>query len=126
LVQVLSAGSYGFNEPRAIAFDGSHIWVADYGNNSVTELDASTGTLVQVLSRGYGFEPAAMAVDGPHIWVADYGASVTELDASTGTLVQVLSAGSYGFNEPRAIAFDGSHIWVANYQGGSVTDVPAG
>ena len=32
----LSGGSYGLNKPDAVAFDGSHIWVANV--DSVTEL----------------------------------------------------------------------------------------
>ena len=37
LVSILSGASYGFNAPRAIADDGSRIWVANAGGNSVTE-----------------------------------------------------------------------------------------
>ena len=31
-----------------LASDGSHVWVTNVGGNSVSELDASTGTLVKV------------------------------------------------------------------------------
>jgi hypothetical protein len=111
-----------------IAFDGTHIWVANYGGASVTELNASNGSWVQTLSGGsYGFNaPVAVAFDGTHIWVAnENGASVTELNASGGSWVQTLSGGSYGFNYPDAIAFDGTHIWVANFGGNSVTELNA-
>ena len=37
-VQALSGGSYGFSYPSGVAFDGSHIWVANYNGNSVTEV----------------------------------------------------------------------------------------
>ena len=33
-----SGGSYGFNYPRGVAFDGSHIWVTNYNGSSVTEV----------------------------------------------------------------------------------------
>jgi hypothetical protein len=39
-VQILSAASYGFEGPQAIAVDGSDIWVANEYGNSVTELSA--------------------------------------------------------------------------------------
>ena len=102
-----SGGSYGFNEPDGIAFDGTHIWATNWSGDSVSELDASDGDLVQTFSGGsYGFnEPDGVAFDGTHIWVANYaGDSVTELDASDGDLVQTLSNASYGFNSPRAVA----------------------
>jgi hypothetical protein len=41
---------WGFNGPSGIASDGTHVWVANYGN-SVTELSASTGALVKVHQR---------------------------------------------------------------------------
>jgi DNA-binding beta-propeller fold protein YncE len=83
-VQTLSGGSYGFNYPYGVAFDGSHIWVTNYVGNSVTELKASDSSWVQTLSGGsYGFNyPDGVAFDGSHIWVAnDGGYSVTEINA---------------------------------------------
>ncbi len=52
---------------------------------AVTELSASTGALVKVLSgSNYGFDhPNAITSDGTHVWVANfYGSSVTELPGS--------------------------------------------
>ena len=91
-----SGGSYGFDVPEAISFDGAHIWVTNWSGNSVTELDASDGAWVQTLSGGsYGFDqPNGIAFDGTHIWVINVGGnSVTELEASDGTWVQTFSGG---------------------------------
>lgn len=44
--QVLSAASYGFNQPFQIAFDGTHLWITNGSGNSVTEINASDGSLV--------------------------------------------------------------------------------
>jgi DNA-binding beta-propeller fold protein YncE len=65
-----------------VAFDGTHIWVANLGNNSVTELNAGDGSWVQTFSGGsYGLSgPEGVAFDGTHIWVANFGNdSVTEI-----------------------------------------------
>ncbi len=40
-VQTLSGGSYGFNGPGDVAFDGTHLWVANRAGNSVTDIPAS-------------------------------------------------------------------------------------
>ena len=40
---------WGFNSPLGVSSDGTHVWVANVQGNSVTELDASDGALVQVL-----------------------------------------------------------------------------
>jgi Putative Ig domain len=108
--------AYDFNAPDAIASDGTHVWVVNSGDNSVEELDASTGDLVQTLSGGnYGFsEPDAVVFDGSHIWVANqYPSSLTEIDASTGTWIQTLSTG-YDLVFPQAMAFDGTDIWITD------------
>ncbi len=126
-VSVYSGRSYHFSNPLAIAVDGTHVWVANYSGNSVTELNASDGKWELTLSGGsYGFnEPGKIAVDGAYLWVPNSGGdSVTELNASDGSWVRTLSGGSYGFDRPWAIAVDGSHLWVAN-QGGSVTELNA-
>ena len=78
--------------------------MANNDGDSVTELDAATGALVQVINgSSYGFsDPAGIASDGTHVWVANIdGDSVTELDAATGALVQVIKGSSYAFTAQR-------------------------
>jgi len=114
----------GFNGPNAIASDGTDIWVANAAGDSVTELNASDGSLVRTSYRF--INPDAIASDGTHIWVANNaGAWVTELNARDGSLVRILTDASYGFNNPDAIAVDGTDIWVANAAGDSVTELNA-
>jgi hypothetical protein len=58
--------------------------VANYHGNSVTELDAATGALVQVLNGPqYRFvAPGGIGLDGSHVWVTNTGSeSVTEFPA---------------------------------------------
>ena len=59
---------------------------------SVTEVNASTGAAVRVISEPTGrFElPDALALRGDDLFVANLG-SVTEVDASTGSLVRVIT-----------------------------------
>jgi hypothetical protein len=112
-------GDSTFNKPVAVSSDGTHVWVVNQGTNSLSELDAATGALVQVISGpSYGFaQPDSVSSDGSHVWVANvnprYGNSVTELDAATGALVQVIS-GTNEFDAPQEISSDGTHVWVLN------------
>ncbi|HUA95311.1 MAG TPA: hypothetical protein VMB82_07260, partial [Acidimicrobiales bacterium] len=123
----------GFDRPFAVSSDGTHVWVAN-DNNTVTELDAATGAVVQVLSGPsyhFGFadglgEAGAIDSDGTHVWVADSDTnSVTELDAATGALVQVLSASRYGFDFPINLSSDGTHVWVSDDESNAVTEIDA-
>ncbi len=42
--------SYRFDEPGALALMGTDLFVANYGSAKITELDASTGALIKVIS----------------------------------------------------------------------------
>lgn len=108
---------------------------------SVTEVDAATGALVQVLSdSSYNFSgPSGIAFDGTNLWVINTDNStvteissadgslqgVTEINASDGSLVRVLADLGYQFDGPDDLAFDGSRIWATNENGNSVTEIPA-
>ena len=112
-----------FNSLLAVA--GPDLFVANgpgTSRGSVTEVDATTGALVRVLSaQKYAFSgPSALAVVGPDLFVASnddftggFG-SVTEVDISTGALVRVISSPSYGFAEPIAMVADHDDLFVAN------------
>ena len=133
LVRTITGPADNFVEPQSISSDNQHIWVADTNNNpnngtgnAVTELDASTGALVQVLKGGaYGFNyPSAISSDGTSVWVTNIlGNSVTELSASTGAKTRVIKSPSDGFNNPSAIYSDGVDVWVANAN--SITELSA-
>jgi WD40 repeat protein/6-phosphogluconolactonase (cycloisomerase 2 family) len=123
-----SGAGYHFGYPDAIAVDGGHLWVASSTGNSVTEVNASDGSVIRVLSGGgYQFNtPYAIAVAGGHVWVPNYAShTVTEVNASDGSLVRVLPKASYHFSSPYSIAADGTHVWVANQNGNSVTELNA-
>ncbi|HOL72818.1 MAG TPA: hypothetical protein PLA43_18280 [Bryobacteraceae bacterium] len=59
--------------PRGVAFDGTHIWVANYFDRTVTKLRASNGSLVGTYP--VGDLPEGVAFDGTHIWVANYNSN---------------------------------------------------
>jgi uncharacterized repeat protein (TIGR02543 family) len=104
--------------PDGISSDATHVWVANYGGNSVTELNASSGSAVQTIGVGSG--PHAVSSDGTHVWVANNGSNtVTELNASDGSAVQTIGVGSY----PVAVSSDGTHVWVVNNGNNTVTEL---
>lgn len=86
-VRVIDGTSYGLNAPTAISADGSHVWVANgdcvNGNcntgTTVTEINATNGALIDLLSSPYyGFQdPCAFAYNGSDLWVASVTDSVT-------------------------------------------------
>jgi streptogramin lyase len=106
--------------PTGMVVSDGHLWVVNTTGNSVTEIDASDGSLVTtVRSPADHFDfPETVASSGADLWVANNaGDSVTELSASNGALVRVISATKYHFDFPGTIVFGDSHLWIAN--GGS-------
>ncbi len=88
VIQTIGVGS----EPGAVSSDGTHVWVANYTGNTVTELAASTGAVDQTI--GVGSLPRAISSDGTHVWVANTNDStVTEIAASTGSVLQTIGVG---------------------------------
>jgi prepilin-type N-terminal cleavage/methylation domain-containing protein len=103
--------------------DGTDVWVADYGFGKITELDASTGAILQSFHDSSG-EAYGITAGAGHVWVANYGGTVTQYDATTGTLQATITVGT----APTNVAFDGTHLWVSdsnygNTSGGDVSEI---
>ena len=119
---------WGFDSPAGLAVSGDHLFVANSGANSLTELNASTGALVRVIAGSVGrFDnPGSAVAANGEVFVANFGAnSLTELKASTGAVVRVISGRQYHFDEPSAMVVDQNNLFVANVGGGSITELNA-
>jgi YVTN family beta-propeller protein len=96
--------------PNGVAFDGSSIWVSNSGNNNVSKIRASDGTVLGTFPVGPN--PSQVEFDGANIWVANFGSNtVTKLSANNGSVLATITVG----NNPWGLAFDGTNIWVACY-----------
>jgi DNA-binding beta-propeller fold protein YncE len=69
-----------------------HIWVANSGDDSVTKLRASDGTLVGMYT--VGAYPQDICFDGEYVWVANLGDSASRLRASDGSLIGNYNVGA--------------------------------
>lgn len=128
-------GGNGWSNPSGIVSDGTHIWVAVTGENSVLEFNISDGSWIGTFNAAtYGFtSPLGMAFDGSHVWVVNtdggiHGTgTVTEMSAANGSWMQTVSGNVFGLAGPAFIAYDGSQMWVTNFGGNSgiysVTDI---
>ncbi len=52
-----------------MAFDGTHIWSANYISDTVSKIDPATGTKVDYPA---GNGPWGVAFDGTNIWITNY------------------------------------------------------
>jgi YVTN family beta-propeller protein len=79
---ILGTVGTGVN-PIGVVFDGTYVWVSNYGSNSVTKINASTRAVVATYA--VGSQPRGVTYDGLAVYVANYGSnSVTRLDKNSG------------------------------------------
>lgn len=102
--------------PWGIAFDGTHMWVANHLGNSINVLRPSDG--FKVMTPTVSLQPVGMAYDGANMWVVSYGSSsVNVLRANDGAPIATYPVGS----QPTFIAFDGSNMWISSSTGNYVS-----
>ena len=104
----------------AVSPDGSRVYVANYGDSSVSVINTATNTVVTTVSVGSYPWDLAMSPDGSRVYVVNYYAdSVSVIATATNAVVATVGVGSY----PQAVAVspDGSRVYVANYGGDSVS-----
>ena len=126
-----------FNGPLGIANDGTYLYVADTGNNSVRRIGISTG-IVETMTLAVTLnQPEGIATDGRNLYVSESGLQVIrKIDISTGStgstvpLATTVLAGTPGltgnsdstdgtgvtarFNHPAGLSTDGRYVYAAD------------
>jgi hypothetical protein len=108
-----------FSAPGGILYDGSNVWVADYGDNKLKRLDSVPGRVD--VSVSVGAAPFFPVFDGTNIWSPNYidnSVSVVRVKDSSGNplaspFVLATLTGN-GLNGPYQASFDGERILVTN------------
>ena len=103
--------------PYSVSADGTHVWVTHPSENELTEIDASTATVIDTIPIE---DPTGVSSDGTHVWVAgDKEDGVTEIEASTGAVIRTIPIGVAAFG----VSSDGTHVWATG--GDNVTEIEA-
>jgi len=97
--------------PTGLAYDGTHLWVADQLSDTLYALDPETGAIVTSWPAP-GFVPMGMTWDGAHLWVIDQEEGrINALDVESGITVKSFEAPT---PSPEGIAWDGAHLWLSD------------
>ena len=116
-----SSGGLGIANPKAIAFDNTNMWVANYNyngsNGSVSKVNVTSGVVISDLAIT-GWHPWGIAIDSSNnAWVTNAGGNTVTKISPAGTILGTYSVGQ----NPEHIAFDGTNMWTANYLDNTVT-----
>jgi YVTN family beta-propeller protein len=103
-----------------VSSDGTHVWVTNESGTTISEIQASSGTVINTIA--VGSRPAGVSSDGTHVWVANEGSdTVSEIEASSGTVIRTIPVGS----RPGGISSDGTHVWVGDIGEHRVSEIAA-
>ena len=102
--------------PIDSCFDGTYVYVANYGSNSVSVIDTSTHTVYTTVTVGTG--PIGLCFDGTYVYVANNGSNnVSVIATSTHTVYTTVTVGT----GPIDSCFDGTYVYVANYTSNNIS-----
>jgi hypothetical protein len=122
VLRVIAGSRYDFNDSTAFTTLGQDVFVADKGNDSVTEVNMVTGRLVHVIS-GQGLSgPDGIAVEDGRVWVADsQDNAATEINAGNDAVVATFtdSEAQYGFWDPATVIAAAGNVYIATPYGTS-------
>src|SRR3989339_506683 len=127
-----------FNLPSSIASDGARLYVADWQNHRIRQIEISTGEVTLLAGGLYsgvdgtgataGLKyPTGVATDGDYVYVADYGNhTIRQIEITTGIVTTLAGlAGTLGstdgigsaarFKNPYGVTTDGINVYVADY-----------
>jgi outer membrane protein assembly factor BamB len=144
LVRVLRQKDYGFVQPDSIVASGDRVFVLNSDGDSITEINANSGSLIREFNARAGCcaasqstfewaEPMSLAVSGSHLWIGDehvYAnggtevSTLVELNTNDGAVIRVIKGRAYALSIPEAIAVSDGQVWVENGYN-SVTELNA-
>ena len=116
--EVISSVDLSIKGPTGLAWDGSHLWVADLLSATISEVDPISGKTLKFMDAP-GYAPMGLAWDGKWLWVLDAADKTAyALDVSTGVTQRALPL---DLDSPEGLAWDGKALWVADAKAGVIS-----
>lgn len=126
-----------FSYPRGLAVDAGVLYVADYNNNLIRQVEVSSGKVTTLagseepgLKDGVGRkamfrQPSDIVVEGDKLYVADtFNNVIRQIEISTGKVTTLAGSGKEGhadgigaavsFDQPLALTIVGGKLYVAD------------
>ncbi len=99
--------------PTGLAFDGTHLWLADRKTDSLYQINPETG-IVEAVLPAPGYQVEGLTWDGTHLWVLDVEESVIlKFNPQTGIAEHTIYAPC---SNPQGLAWDGEYLWLADFR----------
>lgn len=110
---VASFANPGSQSLHGLAFDGTDLWLAGYGEGKIHKVDTSGKLLTSIDAQSSN--PTGLTFDGTYLWVAsDTTLKIYQIDTS-GNLISSFAAPG---DDSTGLAFDGTALWNADFSFG--------
>lgn len=97
----------------ALAADGSHAWVANIADNTVSGIDMTGRDSARVIRVGRQPEGIAVSPDGAQLWVgSNQDSTVMVIDTRTGTVIDTLRG--FGIPYRMAVSPNGQRVVISD------------
>ena len=111
------------SSPGGLAWDGTHLWLADDGTDTIYKLDPTDGRVLFSF-QSPGSAPRGLVWDGHHLWHADNATrKLHRVDRVTGatlsTLDEPATTSKARLPELGGLTWDGRHLWSGTVDGWS-------
>jgi YVTN family beta-propeller protein len=114
-----AVGVGAFPTGIAVSPEGTHVYVVNSGDDSVSAIDADTGTAVTI-AVGHAPYGIALTPDGRKAYVANAGSnSVSVVDTQAHVVTETIAVGENPYGV--AVAPGGERVYVTNQAAGSLT-----
>jgi YVTN family beta-propeller protein len=95
------------NTPHDLAWDGTNMWVANQGDNTIMRIDIDTLEVVSTIPVGKS--PDNLLWDGKHLWVSNAeDGNLLMVDPETSKIMDTITIGDL----PSKMVWDGTMVWV--------------
>ena len=118
VIDTISVGGAPWD--MAVTPDGSHVYVCNSNDGTVSVIQTSNNTVIDTISVGDTPWGVAVTPDGSHVYVSNSNdGTVSVIQTSNNTVIDTISVGAI----PSGVAVtpDGSHVYVANTYGDTVS-----
>jgi glutamine cyclotransferase len=108
-------------QPQGITWDGTSLWYADDGNDTIYELNPATGAVISSFASP-ALNPRGLTWDGTNLWLSSTNTALIYKLTTTGTVLDSFAAPG---NFPRALGWDGTNLWVSDFDNTTLSGILA-
>jgi len=124
IIKRLSLGRATLPHLLALSHDGHTLWAACAPQNTIVDLDTSSGTIYKLWdTQQRGSYLLAVSPDEKKLYVTNFDAGTVSVIRRSDASVQVLALGGQPIGID--VAPDGSEVWVSNFRSNTITIIDA-